>query len=277
VFLSLVCSLTLTPMLCAFFLNLREGKSHRPLPFGLPLALLVGVGVIALLALARLVAVLWPAAVPFVWPLTSLAGWGLARFGVAAPWPAPAQATGLSCWMLWGGETLAEFALAVYLTRYGNVSYWALDRYFLGPLFIWPTDFVVERLTRLYRVLIRWSLRLWWLVLLQSGVLIAVTAAFLYFDLLGRELVPTEDQSRLLVHVVCPVGSNIKDVGDLLTECEKRLEARPEVKSTLTNVATERGQLMNEADIFVQLTPKNQRELSQQELIEIVRADLESI
>src|SRR5207237_1703595 len=38
VFLSLLCALTLTPMLCAFFLNLRERKPQRPLPFGLSLA-----------------------------------------------------------------------------------------------------------------------------------------------------------------------------------------------------------------------------------------------
>src|SRR2546421_3752796 len=38
VFLSLVCALTLTPMLCAFFLNLRATVPHRPRPFRWPLA-----------------------------------------------------------------------------------------------------------------------------------------------------------------------------------------------------------------------------------------------
>ena len=36
----------------------------------------------------------------------------------------------------------------------------------------------------------------------------------------------------------------------------------------LTTVATEPGQLMNEADIFVQLVPQHQRKLTQQQLIE---------
>src|SRR5919201_706028 len=37
VFLSLICALTLTPMLCAFFLNLRAKVPPRPRPFRLPL------------------------------------------------------------------------------------------------------------------------------------------------------------------------------------------------------------------------------------------------
>src|SRR5262249_55156549 len=43
VFLSLISALTLTPMLCASFLNLHERIPHRPVPFRVPLALFVGV------------------------------------------------------------------------------------------------------------------------------------------------------------------------------------------------------------------------------------------
>src|SRR5436190_77830 len=42
VFLSLICALTLTPMLCAFFLNLHERVSKAPPRFGWTLALFVG-------------------------------------------------------------------------------------------------------------------------------------------------------------------------------------------------------------------------------------------
>src|SRR5262249_14688465 len=48
VFLSLIASLTLTPMLCAFFLNLRQTISCRPTPFGFPLAVTVGLFVVGL-------------------------------------------------------------------------------------------------------------------------------------------------------------------------------------------------------------------------------------
>src|SRR5438445_11288570 len=46
VFLSLICALTLTPMLCAFFLNLHSRTPTRPLPFGWSLAAVAGVGIV---------------------------------------------------------------------------------------------------------------------------------------------------------------------------------------------------------------------------------------
>jgi HAE1 family hydrophobic/amphiphilic exporter-1 len=55
------------------------------------------------------------------------------------------------------------------------------------------------------------------------------------------------------------------------------LQVLPEVASFLTTVATETGQLINEADIFVQLTPKHERDKSQQEIMEDVRATLKNV
>src|SRR5262249_29557234 len=160
-----------------------------------------------------------------------------------------------------------EFLLAALLTRYGTVLWWALDRYFLEPVLLQPTNWFLDRMTVWYAGLLRWSLRHWGLVLAQGALLIAVAAAFLYFDVLGRELVPSEDQSRLLVHVICPVGSSIDQVSNLLAECENQLVEREEVAGLLTTVATEPGQLMNEADVFVQLVPQHRRRVSQQRLM----------
>jgi HAE1 family hydrophobic/amphiphilic exporter-1 len=277
VFLSLICALTLTPMLCAFFLNLREKVSHRPLPFGWPLALLAGFGVILISACFQLTAVLMPALRPHVFPLTHLAEGIVELFGMKAPWPAPEQAKGLA--RLWFGlaEVGAEAILTVFLVRYANVLYWALDRYFLGPLLLRPTDWALETMAVAYRWLLRVSLKRWGFVLLVSLLLILVAVGFLYFDVLGRELVPSEDQSRILVHVICPVGSSITQVSDLLAECEQRLADRAEVQSILTTVATESGQLMNEADIFVQLVPQGQRKITQQKLAQEIRAELREI
>jgi multidrug efflux pump subunit AcrB len=264
VFLSLICALTLTPMLCAFFLNLREKVPHRPRPFPFALAFLVG-GLVVLLGTAYRLTALWlPALQPYGWPLldfTGLAEWS--PHGEAGP---RRHAQGP-----------LEFALAACVVRFGGLAWWALDRWVLGPLVLRPTDWVLERLAVAYRWLLAVSLRHWGVVLLGSGLLIALAVAFLYFDILGRELVPSEDQSRLLVHIICPVGSSITQVSHLLAECENRLVERPEVQSLLTTVATESGQLMNEADIFVQLVPRSQRDRSQQELMIDIRNELRQI
>src|SRR5262249_46181952 len=130
-------------------------------------------------------------------------------------------------------------------------------------------------------------------VICFSVALILLAAAFFAFDLLGRELVPSEDQSRFVVHVRCPVGSSIKQVSELLQECENVLVDHHEVAGLLTTVATEPGQLMNEADIFVHLVPQEQRPVvreyrlfgrtlwqrrrSQGELLNELRGELEQI
>ena len=154
--------------------------------------------------------------------------------------------------------------------------YWAIDRYLLEPLLIRPTEWTLEKLTSVYAWLLRWSLRNWGVVLHQRALMV-LAAAFVYFDILGRELVPSEDQSRFLVHIICPVGSSIEQVDVLLQEVEAELTRREEIASLLTTVATERGQLMNEADIFVRMVPQDERKKRQQQLMQDVRKELETI
>jgi multidrug efflux pump subunit AcrB len=97
----------------------------------------------------------------------------------------------------------------------------------------------------------------------------------LWFDVLGRELTPSEDQSRFVAHVVLPVGSSIDQVDRLLRDCESMIAGHAEVEGMLTTVAGEIGQLMNEADIFVHLVPIDQRKVRQRDVMESVRRELE--
>jgi multidrug efflux pump subunit AcrB len=276
VFLSLICALTLTPMLCAFFLNLHERVPRRPVPFRLPLALLGGV-LFAVIGIGlRVVASTVPEVGGWAWPIETTLRFVVGLF-TEVPWPAPWQAAGIALAGLWIVETVAEFVVGFLLVRFANLGYWALDRFVLEPVLIRPTEWSLEKLTAGYGRLLRWSLGRWKAVMAASAALIAVAVYMLYADVLGRELVPSEDQSRFLVHVICPVGSSIDQIDDLLKECEDRLAQREDVAKILTTVATEPGQLMNEADIFVSLTPHNARKKKQKQIIQEVRADLENI
>jgi multidrug efflux pump subunit AcrB len=271
VFLSLICALTLTPMLCAFFLNLRERVPARPLPFRVPLALLVGGAAALTGTIVRLVGLWLPAAAAWGWWGRWLAGQAAQRLDLT--WR-PENWTGAAWWIV---AAAVEFVVAFALTRYGNVLYWVLNRFFLEPLLIRPTEWCLERMTAGYARLLAWSLRHWGVVLVQGGALVVLAFVFLYFDILGRELVPSEDQSRFVVHVVCPVGSSIDQVDEMLQECEAELAFREDVAGILTTVATEPGQLMNEADIFVQLVPQHKRRLRQKQIMAEVRSRLEQI
>src|SRR5262249_21676539 len=120
VFLSLICSLTLTPMLCAFFLNLHEKKPRRPLPFGVPPAALAGLFVVLALVSLRLTARLYPALNAFVWPLADLASWAAELLGAEVPWGDPGQARGMLLLQLSLAEAAAEFAVVALVVRYAN-------------------------------------------------------------------------------------------------------------------------------------------------------------
>src|SRR5262245_52979561 len=207
VFLSLICALTLTPMLCAFFLNVREQTAKRPPPFRLPLGLTTGLFVVLGLTVAQVLAGWQTWLTPWVHPLATGLGWLLDSFGSCPDWLRLDNAP-LGTRLLEGlGEAAVWFGVAVLLTRYGNIIYWAATRYFLEPVFVWPTDWLVSKLTTGYGWLLRLSLRYWGAVLGVSAGLIGLAAFFLLFNVLGMELVPSEDQSRFVVHVICPVGS----------------------------------------------------------------------
>jgi HAE1 family hydrophobic/amphiphilic exporter-1 len=263
VFLSLLCALTLTPMLCAFFLNLRAKVPPRPRPFRVPLAVVAGLAVAGLCTVVRALGLAYPALADYGWPLL-----GFQR-------PNAQQAVHIGA--TWGGAFLAEFLLTALLVRYGNVLYWVLDRFVLGPLLLRPIDWLLDKMTVAYARLLRLSLAAWPAVLAVGAVLILVAWGMIYFDVLGRELTPSEDQSRFIAHVVLPVGSSIDQVDRLLAECEAFLARRDDVEGMLTTVASEPGQLMNEADIFVHLVPQQARPLRQKDVMEEVRRELERL
>jgi multidrug efflux pump subunit AcrB len=282
VFLSLLSALTLTPMLCAFFLNIHAAAKHRPLPFGWSLAFLVAASVALVMLALRITSIWFPYFTAWSWPL--LDGFGLLWQSLGQPpfWPEPktwskdfAENGPILGWAI--GKTVAEFLLVLPLVRYGHIGYWLVNRFVLEPVLLWPTNAFLNLTTKAYAFGLRWSLKVWPVVLAVSVALILFSAWMLYANVLGTELVPSEDQSRFVVHVVCPVGSSIQQVDELLQECENRLVERHDVQSLLTTVATERGQLINEADIFVQLVPQHQRQLKQNEIMQKVRQELEEI
>ncbi|MCI0641061.1 MAG: efflux RND transporter permease subunit [Gemmataceae bacterium] len=270
VFFSLLSALTLTPMLCAFFLNLHKRKPPRPKFFGWSLAVVAGGFVLVVGSALRVVALWVPELRPWGWWPATLTDsvWGGAL-------PAMGQLQTLPWW--WIGVSALEFGIGFLLVRFGNLVYWLLLRFILEPLLLHPTEWVLRKTTAGYARLLAWSLSYKSAVLIPSAGLIALAFLFIYFNVLGMELVPTEDQSRFVARIIAPVGSSIDYIDDRLQHCERKLQSRPDVASFLTTVAAEPGQLINEADIFVQLTPRHERKLTQHEIMAQVRADLEKV
>jgi HAE1 family hydrophobic/amphiphilic exporter-1 len=245
VLLSLVISLTITPMLCSLFLTVR--KMRRPMP------------------------------------------------------------------KAYGGLFGPVFTV---LTR----LHWLVDRWILEPLLVGPVDRLMSRMSRWYGSLLHHALRHQWWVM-PAGVLLAATALIFavgvnvplpswLFDLtghqglvikparkieypskpaftilpVGRELVPSEDQNRFVINVICPVGSSIDYVDEMLRRGENVLAGLQDpvtgkdvAAGFFAAVSIRPGSLISEGTMFVRLIPADQRSWTQSDVMNEVRKRLAGV
>lgn len=184
-----------------------------------------------------------------------------------------------------------------------KLVFWFLDRWIMEPLIIGPIDFVMHWLTRIYAWLIHWSLRFKWIVTLVSlmiagsavlfimGVEVPLPAplsSWLGMDQLkmkpiGMELVPSEDQSRFVCTIICPVGSSIDYVDEMLQKAESILidirdpEGREVLATVFAAISIRPGQLISEGTIFCRLNHKSLRGYTQTQVINEARKKLSGI
>jgi multidrug efflux pump subunit AcrB len=222
VLLSLVVSLTITPMLCSLFLTVRPMRRPRP----------------------------------------------------------PA----------WGGP------VGTVLTLYRR-ALWVVDRWLLEPLLLRPVNAGMHLLGRGYGLALRQAMRVKWLVVL-FGLLLGGSALVFAFGLdiplpgknkfsikpVGRELVPSEDQNRFVINVICPVGSSVDYVDEMLRRGERILlnlrdpvTNKEVIAGFYASLSIRPGSLISEGIMFVRLLPTTDedgnrvRTLTQTGIMAVVR------
>jgi HAE1 family hydrophobic/amphiphilic exporter-1 len=134
-----------------------------------------------------------------------------------------------------------------------------------------------DRQAERYKGLIAWALdHRWTMIALAAGSF--VFAIVLQIVIGGFGFVPVSDNSELNIAIETPPGSSLDYTTLKAEEVARMIRARPEVQYTYTTVGSSTGSgAVDNASIYVHLTPKRARKLSQDELGQIVRLQMRSI
>src|SRR5688572_13094602 len=123
------------------------------------------------------------------------------------------------------------------------------------------------RMDALYGHMLEWSLKHRFVMLILATAVSA--SAVLLFPMIGRELVPEDDQSEFNVSVNLPRGTTLQRSEEYTRDIEPLLLSLDNVQTVFTNIQP------NQANYLVGMTPLEEREVSQQEMIRDVRSRLQ--
>ncbi|MFQ6069146.1 MAG: efflux RND transporter permease subunit [Candidatus Aminicenantales bacterium] len=144
--------------------------------------------------------------------------------------------------------------------------------------------FRFERARNFYRRILRRALRRRWWVL--GGIFALLLFSFVLVPFLGTEFMPAMDRNMLILSVKTPVGTSLEETNRVVNMVEEVLKAQPEVEVVSAQVGSQAEE--NPADmaggfsttgtheglIWVGLLDKSERNLSDVEVLEIIRKKL---
>jgi HAE1 family hydrophobic/amphiphilic exporter-1 len=134
-----------------------------------------------------------------------------------------------------------------------------------------------DRQAERYKGLIAWALdHRWTMIALAAGSF--VFAIVLQITIGGFAFVPVSDNSELNIAIETPPGSSLDYTTLKAEEVARMIRARPEVQYTYTTVGSATGSgAVDNASIYVHLTPKRARKRSQDQLGQIIRQQMRNI
>lgn len=112
------------------------------------------------------------------------------------------------------------------------------------------------------------------LLLRKTTLLIAIGFFFvslLSFQWIRTEFTPMEDQSEFYIKIKAPLGSSLHTTDELVSSLRKAISSKPWLRYSLTTLGSGSLEKVNEGSIYVKMTAKKSRSLSQMEAMEEVR------
>jgi HAE1 family hydrophobic/amphiphilic exporter-1 len=133
----------------------------------------------------------------------------------------------------------------------------------------------LDAMEQRYRAAIVYTLAHRWKTVAISLAVVATTPLFLLN--LGGEFVPPEDEGSFQVVIKTPSGSSLEYGDSRLRAVEAVVLARPEVESVFATLGGGRSGAVNQGIMYVNLKPRDERDLTQQELMALVAREFAQI
>jgi HAE1 family hydrophobic/amphiphilic exporter-1 len=137
-------------------------------------------------------------------------------------------------------------------------------------------DKFMDWLAHSYKNSLAWSLKHRGPIVIAS--LVFFGGSMIYLSHLRQELIPEQDQSLFLVTIKNPVGTSIVASDEIFKNAESYLAKQPEIQDYYTTIGNYQGfNIVNEGLIYVILKDPKQRKLSQREVMDRTRGDLQKL
>ncbi len=123
-----------------------------------------------------------------------------------------------------------------------------------------------------YASILRWSLT-HRAVIAGIAVLVLLSSVPL-FMIANKNFLPNDDQAEFEVGVRAPEGTSLEATEIIANRIASRIQRLPGVSYTLVSVADDPARTRNSGTIYVRLTPVNERDQDQFELMNVVRSEI---
>jgi len=127
-----------------------------------------------------------------------------------------------------------------------------------------------------YKALLGAVLNHRWLVLTVTFLI--VLSSIFFFKQVDKDFVPEVDEGRFMVNFKTPLGSNLAYTDSRLALLEQVLEKhRDQITTYFTAIGMGSQGQVNQGMMFVNLKPRNQRNMKQQALIKVLREEFDEV
>jgi HAE1 family hydrophobic/amphiphilic exporter-1 len=125
---------------------------------------------------------------------------------------------------------------------------------------------------RTYTILLTWSMRHRWAVILMCvAVIVSIVPLFKF---VGKNFLPVDDQSQFEINVRVPEGYTLPTTSTLVEKIAADVRQLPGVTDTLVTVGGGQQELVNSASIYVRMSPINERNVTQDQVMVRARTEV---